>query len=82
MPRMQAFIQVVPPISPRLPPVVILVIGDALLVILGLVPGFCYTWPQAGCHKVAQRGYELLVDQEFFRRCSVIFENLAVKLVS
>ena len=79
---MQAFIQVVPPISPRLPPVVILVIGDALLVILGLVPGFCYTWPQAGGHEVAQRGYELLVDQVLFQLCSVIVENLTVKLIS
>ena len=60
LPIMQTFIQVVPPVSPPLFPVVALVILDALEVELCLVPGFGDACPQAGGYRVVQRGYELL----------------------
>ena len=82
LPIKQTFIQVVPPVSPSHFPVLVLVIVDALEVVLCLVPGLGYARPQAGRYQVVQRGYELLVDHESFRRCSVIVENLAVKLAS
>ena len=83
LPLMQAFVQLVPPASPPLLPVVIIVMVDVLAVVRCLVPGVDYTRPQDGGYEVVQRtrGYELLVDQELSRLCSVIFENLAAKLV-
>ena len=73
---------IVPPISLPFLPVMILVIADVLVVVRCLAPGIAYTGPQAGCYEVVQRGYELLVDQVLFQLCSVIVENLTVKLIS
>ena len=76
----QTFIQVVPPVLLPPLPVEVLVIVDAVEVVLCLVPGGSDTRPQAGGYQ--ERGCVLLVDHQSLRRCSVIVENIAVKLVS
>ena len=71
LPLIQTFTLVVPPLSP---------IVHALNVVLCLAPGVSDIRPQAGCYQAVQSGYQLLAHHESFRRSSVIVQNLAVKL--